>query len=182
MQARGPAFPAEPMECTSEWAVSDPALARLSEDRKILHIAEEAAPGAELIISYKAGGRLVRRSVRIVGKDEAVLTGLRSQRAVELCNVASPVRELQFTENGFFTVTFMPFETYKDYWGRYRFDPETGKLSLTVEDGNHTPEGLDLEGKARFDPAGNLVLEDIFLGQPLSTRSSSGGPCRYTFG
>ncbi|HEY5722027.1 MAG TPA: hypothetical protein VIT45_06875 [Allosphingosinicella sp.] len=184
MQARGPAMPAEPLDCTSDWQVSDPALARISDDRKSLTIAADARPGAELVISYLGGGKPVRRSVRIVGKDEKVLTGIRRQRTLESCDLASKVGEIEFTENGKFSVTFQPFETYRDYWGSYEFDPATGAVAMKAEGGNYQPPGLDLEGMARFAEDGALVLEDVYLGlqggmlPPPQVATS----CRYIFG
>jgi len=180
MQARGPAMPTEPLDCTSEWQVSDPTLARISDDRLTLKVAEDARPGAELVISYRGGGKAVRRSVRIVGKDEKVLTGIRGQRSVEICAIPAKVGEIEFTENGQFSVTFQPFETYRDYWGSYDFDPATGAVSMKAEGGNYQPDGLDLEGTARFAPDGALVLEEVYLGQPSGLPGA--GPCRYIFG
>ncbi len=79
-----------------------------------------------------------------------------------------PVAELEFDADaaGRFAVTFVPFETYKDYWGRYRFDPASGALVLTVERGNAVPEDLDLDGRARFAADGELIVEDIAFGTP----------------
>jgi hypothetical protein len=180
MQVRGPAREPEPPDCISQWHV-DPALARLSADRRTLHIAADAKTGAELLISYKAEGGEVTRSMRVVGRDEIVLTGIRGQRAVEGCTVQVPVGELEFTEDGRFAVTYRPFESYRDYWGRYQFDPSSGALKLTIEAGNYRPADVDLDGRAHFDPAGKLVLEDVFLGQPAGG-GPPGGSCRYTFG
>jgi hypothetical protein len=180
MQARGPGIQREPVDCISEWRV-DPALAQLSADHRTLRIAADARPGAQLVIAYKAGGHLVTRPMRVVGRDEIVLTGIRQQSAVEGCALQAPVGELEFREDGMFAVTYRPFETYKDYWGRYQFDPSSGALKMIIEDGNYRPGVVDLEGRAHFDPAGKLVLEGIFLGQPAGA-PFSGGSCRYTFG
>ena len=179
-QARGPAMPLEPLDCTAEWKVSDASLGSISDDRLTLRIAEDARPGAELVISYLAGGKPVKRSVRIVGKDERVLTGIRGQRSVEVCALPGKIGEIEFTENGWFSVTFQPFETYRDYWGKYDFDAATGAVTMKVEGGNYQPEGLDLEGTASFAADGALVLEDVYLGQPSSVPGT--GPCRYIFG
>jgi hypothetical protein len=186
MQQRGPAMPAVPIECTADWSVSDPALASLSEDRRTLHIADDATPGAHVTVSYRVGGRRVGNSVSIVGRDAVVLTGRRMQRKVEGCDGLEPVRELEFSAEGRFAVTFFPFETYKDYWGTYRFDPATGALSMTVEDGNNRPDALDLEGTARLSADG-LVLEGLYLGHPRGGGPTQNGVavsngCRYTFG
>jgi hypothetical protein len=181
MQARGPAMPAEPIDCTEDWAVSDPALASVSDDRQSLRIAEDARAGTVLTISYRGGGHIVRRSIRIVGRDELVLTGIRAQSRVEGCDAPAKIGELEFTEDGRFAVTFMPFETYKDYWGRYSFDPATGALAMNVEDGNYRPDGLDLEGSAGVDSKGRLLLDGLYLGQPSGLPPPQGA-CRYTFG
>ena len=179
-QARGPAMPSEPLDCTSEWKVSDPALGRISDDLRTVTIAEDARPGAELVISYLAGGKPVKRSVRIVGKDEKVLTGIRGQRSVEACGIHAKIGEIEFTESGHFSVTYNPFETYRDYWGTYSFDAATGALAMKVTGGNYQPDGLDLEGTVRFEPDGRLVLDGVYLGQPPGLRPA--GPCRYIFG
>lgn len=183
-QARGPAMPSEPLDCTSDWQVSDPALASISDDRLSLRIAEDARPGAELIVSYLGGGKPVRRSIRIVGKDEKVLTGIRGQRSVETCTLPGNVGEIEFTDKGQFSVTFQPFETYRDYWGTYEFDPATGAVAMKVEGGNYQPPGLDLEGMARFADDGALVLEDVYLGMPggMLPPPQMAVRCRYVFG
>lgn len=183
-QWRGPANHLTPLDCTSEWTVSDPALATLSEDRSTVRIAPDATPGANFIVSYRIKGQSVGARFLVVGKDELVLTGRRGQGAVEGCDGLTPIGELEFNAEGGFSVTYHPFETYKDYWGSYRLDPATGALSMSVTGGNHVPEGLDLEGKAHFDASGKLVLEDMFLGQPGwgGGRPPGTGGCRYTFG
>ena len=177
-------MPLEPLDCTAEWKVSDASLGSISDDRLTLKIAEDARPGAELVISYLAGGKPVERSVRIVSKDEKVLTGIRGQRTLESCAFPSKVGEIEFTENGRFSVTFYPFETYRDYWGTYEFDPASGAVAMKVEGGNYQPPGLDLEGVARFAEDGALVLEDVYLGVPGSMQPppQPATRCRYTFG
>jgi hypothetical protein len=185
-QWRGAGSYVLPPDCTKDWTLSDPSLASFSEDHTSLHIAEGATPGAILKISYRAGfgARLVSVSMPIVAKDAFVLTGRHSQKAAEGCPRLEPIGELEFTADGRFSVTWHPFETYRDYWGTYRFDAGTGALSMKVDGGNRIPGGLDLEGKARMGPDGGLVLEDMYLGD-----SNSGGDpppgarsCRYTFG
>lgn len=150
-----------PLSCTSDWSVSGPA--KLSADRTRLEIDAGAPPGATVSVSFRHDGKTVAAQLRVVGRDEIVLTGRRSQQAVEGCSVPDQVRELEFYPQGRFAVTFYPFETYQDYWGTYEFDPATGRLLLKVEGGNFTPPGLDLEGRAER-VSGRLVLRDMFLG------------------
>jgi hypothetical protein len=77
----------------------------------------------------------------------------------------APVEELEFEAGGLFLVTFVPFETYHDYWGPYRFDPASGALMMHAETGNAIPANLDLEGRASFAPNGELVIEGMFFGR-----------------
>jgi hypothetical protein len=183
-QWRGPALHVVPLDCTSNWTVSDPALAGLSDDRATVRIADTATPGATVTVSYRIKGKPIGASFIIVARDAFVLTGRRGQSALEGCDGLLAVGELEFTAEGRFSVTWRPFETYKDYWGTYRLDPATGALSMTVEGGNDHPPSLDLEGKARFAADGKLVLEDMFLGQPSWSRTPppAAGACRYRFG
>lgn len=176
MVDRSPAGTAElPLKCTSGWAVTGPAT--LSPDRKSLTIAPDAPPGAIVHVRFHHAGKPVSTQFRVVARDEIVLTGRYSQKSLEGCHGAEPVRELEFRPENRFSVTFMPFETYKDYWGSYSFDPATKQIKLKVEGGNSVPANLDLEGEAEL-AEGRLRLKDIFLG------SRDGAPqsgCTYLF-
>jgi len=75
--------------------------------------------------------------------------------------------------NGEFTVTFSPFETYRDYWGTPqalvdRLDDHRGTLVLAVEDGNQIPPNLDIDGRYELSRVpgepGELLLRDMWLG------------------
>jgi len=164
-----------PFECLSGWSIEGPA--ELSQDRHSLTISPDAPPGAEIILRYNVKGEPVMARLRVVARDAVVLTGTWSQSAAEGCDGLDPVRELEFGPDRF-SVTFTPFESYKDYWGTYRFDPATGALRLTVESGNNVPAGLDLEGTARVED-GHLVLDGMFLGD--RNGSPREGGCRYRF-
>lgn len=163
------------LKCTSGWAVTGPAI--LSPDRKSLTIAADAPVGAIVLVRFRHDDKPVSTQFRVVAKDEIVLTGRYSQRSLEGCSAPEPVRELEFKPENRFSVTFMPFETYQDYWGTYSFDPRTKALRLKVDGGNSVPPNLDLEGEAEL-AEGRLRLKDIFLG------SRDGAPqsgCTYVF-
>lgn len=165
-----------PHRCTSDWKVEGPAA--LSGDRTTLTIAPDAAPGAIVAVSFLHLGKTVTGRFQVIGRDEIVLTGRRSQQSVEGCSAGEPVRELEFMPGSRFSVTFQPFETYRDYWGSYSFDPVSGALKLSVEGGNFVPGGLDLEGQAELKD-GRLTLRGLYLGSrqgPPPARS-----CTYIF-
>lgn len=175
---RSPAGTREvPMECTSDWRISGPAT--LAADRRSITIAPDAPSGAEVSVSYISRSERVGRTFRVVARDAVVLTGIRGQRSVEGCGQLQPVRELEFSAGNRFSVTFLPFETYKDYWGTYSFDAASGRLVMTVSGGNFVPAGLDLEGTARVD-GGRLILEGMYLGSREPSAVPAGG-CRYSF-
>jgi hypothetical protein len=165
-----------PPRCTGDWTVAG--AATLAPDRRTLAIAADAPVGSVIEIGFRHAGVPVVGRMRVVAADAVVLTGRRSQQAIEGCDVPDPVRELEFRPENGFAVTFMPFETYRDYWGSYRFDPATGALVMTVEGGNFVPSGLDLEGRAEL-VGGQLVLHGMFLGSRQAAPPSA--PCTYRF-
>ena len=150
--------------CTGGWSISGPA--RLADDRSSFTIDPDAPVGSEIVIRFVHRGAPVGARFRVIGRDAVVLIGRWSQRALEGCTTSQPVRELEFTPQGRFSVTFVPFETYKDYWGTYSFDPATGAVRLTVEGGNNVPGRLDLEGRAQRS-GDRLTLTGLFLGDAM---------------
>ncbi|MGZ8286602.1 MAG: hypothetical protein ACXW27_16055 [Allosphingosinicella sp.] len=173
---RSPAGTAElPLKCTGGWSVTGPAT--LSPDRTSVTIAPDAPVGSTVTVGFHHAGKAVEARFRVVARDEIVLTGRWSQRSLEGCSAPEPVRELEFRPENRFSVTFLPFETYRDYWGTYAFDPATKRLRLTVEGGNFVPPNLDPEGEAELAEA-RLRLTGLFLG------SRDGAPrsgCTYVF-
>ncbi|HEX8525526.1 hypothetical protein [Allosphingosinicella sp.] len=165
-----------PLRCTTGWSVTGPA--RLSADKTVLAVDPDAAPGSIVTVGFIHDGAPATLRFRVVGRDTVVLTGTRSQRSIEGCSVSDPIGELEFRGENRFSVTFYPFETYRDYWGSYSFDPATGALRLTVEGGNFIPMALDLEGRAEIAD-GRLVLTDMFLGSRHAYPPE--GSCTYRF-
>lgn len=161
--------------CVSGWTLSGPG--RFIEGHAKLAIDDAAPPGAEVVIGFRVGTMPVERRLRVVGRDVVVLTGTRTQTNREACPRTTHVGELEFSPAAF-SVTFAPFESYRDYWGTYRFDPATGALSMTVTGGNRVPAGLDLQGRAILEN-GHLVLEDMFLGNDDNRPRVE--TCRYVF-
>lgn len=167
-----------PLDCTSGWKVTGPA--RLSADRRSLVIAPDAPRGAKVGISFRYGSEEAGSSFEVIGRDDVVLTGRRTQQSVENCPGAERVGELEFSPGNRFSVTYQPFETYKDYWGTYSFDPSSGRLAMSIEGGNFQPPDVDLEGTARLGSDGRLVLDGFYLGGRRGT-SLSPQNCRYIF-
>lgn len=89
--------------------------------------------------------------------------------------------ELIFTTDGHFSVTWNPFETYYDYWGSYEYDNKTGALVLVVESGHYIPKELDLNGTVKTNQNNELVLLDMYLGEPNSSANVNQTNITYIF-
>ena len=188
--------PAVPASCLVDWKITPAGAATLSDDHLGLTVSPHARIGETLTLEARAPDGPVARHVRTIEdpasppadapapdeSEERALTGL--WRQVEIAcsgpQPSEPVRELEFRAPGRFSVTFLPFETYQDYWGQVDFDPAGGRLTLTVEGGNNEPENAILSGPARLEADGRrLVLEGFNLGN--AHHYNSGWPCRYVF-
>lgn len=121
-------------------------------------ITAEAEPGKSVMITTDYGGHdNITGLVKIYDADANPLVGRWSQKGDGICDPASVIRELVFEGDGSFSVTWMPFESYKDYWGEYAYDADTGILTLTPERGNYIPEDVS---------PGPIALEgDVFAQQ-----------------
>lgn len=188
--------PPVPASCLVDWKITPAGAATISPDGLTLTISADTPIGETLTLEARAPDGPVARHVRTIENpasppadapptdesEERVLTGLWRQVEIECSGPqpSEPVRELEFRAPGRFWVTFLPFETYRDYWGQVDFDPAGGRLTLTVEDGNNEPENAILSGPARLEADGRrLVLDGFNLGN--AHHYNSGWPCRYVF-
>ena len=113
-------------------------------------------------------------AILLVGcnKTKNPLVGCWKETIESQANEDYQIKELRFDTDGFFAVTWYPFETFKDYWGTYLFS-DNGLITLQVEDGNYVPEGLDLDGEIKMNDNGELILLDMYLGaSPTDKRSN----------
>jgi hypothetical protein len=95
-----------PPRCTGDWTVVG--AATLAPDRRSLAIATDAPVGSMIEVGFRHAGVPVVGRLRVVAADAVVLTGRRSQQAIEGCDVPDIVRELEFRPENRFAVTFMP--------------------------------------------------------------------------
>jgi hypothetical protein len=177
----GPFAPREiPQELLSGWRVSPAGQIRLDRATRRFTVLPNATPGTDVMIAASfCGKRELTRVIRIVGKDEPVLTGMWKQESVscEGETPVEPVRELDLNDLGGFSVTYVPFESYRDFWGDAVFDAKAGTLSLKTTGGNRVPSGAKLSGRAKLTAEGKLELDGFLLSDPR-------GPddiCKYVF-
>jgi hypothetical protein len=168
-----------PRGCAVRWSLVGPARARI-DARGRLAVAAGAAIGTAFRVRAVMGRDTAIQEVHVVDPRLRPLAGTWQQSAVTCTPPAGalePVRELTLHRNGRYEVTFVPFEVYHDYWGRYTWDMATGAVMMAVESGNQVPEGLDLRGTMRVAD-GRLTLDAMWLGQPAESQTRA---CTYTF-
>lgn len=161
------------------WTATPAGQVTIAADGKSMTVAETATPGAEVTISAKYCDRPFSRTIRIIGKSETVIAGMWHQESIACTGETpqEPVREFDLSDRGDFSITYAPFESYRDFWGKADFNSATGTLAMTTTGGNRVPSDAKLSGKASLTPEGKLVLDGFFLSQPQTT----GGACTYTF-
>lgn len=170
-----------PDELLTHWRASPEGAATFSSDGTQVTVSETAPAGADLkLTALFCGKEEVSTTVPIVAWDEPVIVGYWKQASADCTQLTPPhdsVKELAFDADGSFSVTYQPFESYRDYWGKHRFDYKTNTLELSVTGGNATPGWSKRSGKARLENEKRLVLEDIYLGLAGDTQAT----CSYVF-
>lgn len=122
------------------------------------------------------GGNGFNDRLNIYHPKENPLIGTWRQRE-QNCPAESAIRELVFTPAGEFSVTWTPFETYKDYWGVYEYDAASNAFRFAEEGGNQVPEDIHRQGTAIITETGELDISQAFFGTP--DRASGSCPANF---
>ncbi|MBX3481211.1 MAG: hypothetical protein KF842_12490 [Caulobacter sp.] len=154
-----------PAACVRDWKASEPGI-EFASDGAGLRVGKSVRPGAVVEVSGAIGGGRAKASFTVIAADAVSLAGTWKEVGSADCPLTSPpLRELKFTAEGRFNVTWTPFETYVDYWGDYRFDPATGTLTMTTTGGNSVASDAILTGKAAVGADSLLTLTGIDFGR-----------------
>jgi len=146
--------------------------------------------GGELVISRDApaglqfrvyadiedGRRIVSTDVTVTTRAANPLRGTWHQVGETRCaspisfSPNEPIQALVFRADGTFSVTWFPFEAYRDYWGVYTIDkPEKGRLTMGIKAGSYIPRDFRGDGKFTVTDTGGkrrLHIDGISFGQP----------------
>jgi len=177
----------EPVDTCATWSVSPTAGATIDPETGLFSVDPGTASGAEFTVTadVENGRRLVSAQVYVYTPEANPLVGVWREQAQFACGSDEElvpeerIGELVFGADEGFSVTWHPFEIYKDYWGTYTFDLSQGTLELTGAEGNYIPEDLDGSGSWAIDEQGRLVLKDMWLGSPMG--SSGSANCGHRF-
>lgn len=164
----------EPVDTCASWSVSPSIGASMDKDTGVLAVDPAARNGEMFTVTadVEDGRRLVSIEVYVYTAEENPLVGNWREEAQFVCQTREEltpeerIGELRFRADGSFSVTWHPFEIYRDYWGTYMFELSQGTLDLTPVDGNFLPEDVDGSGNFEIDHQGRLVLQDLWLGSP----------------
>ena len=162
----------EPVDACVTWSV-DPAEGA-SIDPQTGELSVDAATPSGSVFTVSAdvenGRRVVSIDVYVYTPEDNPLVGRWQEEAQFACGTGEevtpdqPIRELVFRAAGEFSVTWAPFELYRDYWGTYTYDLGQGSLDLSAPSGNYVPDDVDGRGSFSIDEQGRLFLSDIWLG------------------
>lgn len=161
-----------PPQCANEILAVPADAISLNEEGTAFRISENARPGQIVAILVMVEGRQIYETIEIVGAESIVLDGRYREQDNPGCPDRWTIGELHFEPDNRFSVTWQPFEAYKDYWGTYRFDAETGTIDLLASGGSHIPDGVDLSGQMRFEGDNRLVFEGFNFGVPRNQPDS----------
>lgn len=174
-------FERAPRHCVTDIAASPEGIVQVDADSLSVRVADDAPASALVTLTGRLGDQPLEAQIRVVRPEEAPLRGTWRQ-ADATCSegvTPTPVEELVFDASQRFSVTWIPFESYRDYWGTYRFDAADQSFGAEVEGDNQRPANLDLSGTASV--AGDeLRLEDVWLGDP-SQMTAEASRCAYRF-
>ena len=91
------------------------------------------------------------------------------------------ISELLFQADGDFSVTWVPLETYIDYWGTYAYDLDKGFLDFTIT-GSRIKRPSQFDGRGSFSiDDGSLILSDICLGDYVDSDTAPAINCDHRF-
>ena len=174
-------FERAPRHCVTDVAVSPEGIVQFDADSLSVRVADDAPASALVTVTGRLGDQPLEAQIRVVRPEEAPLRGTWRQADATCPDgvTPTPIGELVLDASQRFSVTWTPFEAYRDYWGTYRFDAADQSFGAEVEGDNQRPANLDLSGTASV--AGDeLRLDDVWLGDP-SQMTAAASRCTYRF-
>lgn len=166
-----------PSACLKDVGVRPETAGRITRSRSgnyRLEISEAPPLGERITVSANYRGKRISGTLTAFDPGTAPLVRYWRQEP-DACPEGTAIQELVFSADGTFSVTWEPFETYKDYWGRFEYDQETQTLTMMPRSGNNLPDGVT-SGTIR------LENEQLILGSAsFGARYEDVAECRAPF-
>jgi hypothetical protein len=140
-----------------------------------LYVMDEVAAGRRDVGTFFG-----QADIGVVRAADYPLAGRWSQDGILSCaepsviappDAESRIRELVFQPNGSFSLTWSPFGSYRDFWGRYVV--EADRIRLVVDGGNFVPP--DLVPGGPYDLDGDRLTLRFWTGSPAGARLNGCG-------
>lgn len=165
-----------PVDVNATWSLVPAGADHIDPTSGVLSIDAGTPSGSELTARAEVDGgqAIVETEVTVYTPEANPLIGFWREEAQRPCDngpeivPAQAIEELIFYANGNFSVTWVPFESYQDYWGTYVLDRTRGTLELVIAGGNSIPSDANPEGRFALDATGQLILTELWLGNPIS--------------
>ena len=186
-------MPSKEVQACATWKVEPEGKGASIDPQGLLKIDAQTPAGSKFTVTADIEkGRAARQMpVYIYTEKSQPLVGMWEQKSQFDCDtgkeipMTEPIRELEFRAKGWFSVTWTPFEVYRDYWGNYTADIRGGKLDLSIEHGNFVPPDFRGRGAFKLTGANTLETTGIYFGDKRTHDSEKdrkiGKHCRYVF-
>ena len=171
----------EPVKARVSWSV-EPKVGGHIDPQSGLFMVDKSTPNGSVFTvsaNVENGRKILTTKVHIFTPEANPLVGRWREKAQTRCDVEEVtvpdlhIEELEFRADGTFSVTWVPFEIYKDYWGAYSYDLKQGTIKFVVEGGNYVPSDIDGNGTFEISQSGQLTLKNIWLGSKNSEHKKS---------
>jgi len=170
----------QPIQACNTWSVDNLDGVSLSQEG-LLTISPLVPHGAKLsvIANIENGRRIVSTNIHVYNSQCNPFVGRWKESSQLTCDTEQEIlpekqiNEIVFTADGEYTVTWMPFEVYIDYWGNYTYDISTGAINLSINGGNYIPSDFDGTGKYNLDQNNDIILNEIWLGSPSNATKAA---------
>jgi hypothetical protein len=186
--------PAKKVPACVLWKIQPEGKGASIDQKGLLKIDAKAPAGARFtVIADIEKGRAQRQATVLIYTPQAQpLVGLWEQTQQYDCETGEKlkmfpaIRELEFRASGRFSVTWTPFEVYRDYWGDYSTDPTKNGLSMKIAGGNFVPQDFHGDGFYKVLDEKTIELRNLYLGtkeqaNPEAAVQPLGAKCRYIF-
>src|SRR5215469_15408839 len=169
--------PAQQVPACAAWKVEPEGKGATISSTGLLTLAPDTPPRSKFIVTADIEqGRAQRQlAILVYTNDDQPLVGYWQEKSRFGCSAQKetsslqPIRELEFKAKGWFSVTWVPFEVYRDYWGSYNADNSSRVLSLKIEEGNCVPKDFQGAGKFKLVDKNTLELTGVYLGEKNTT-------------